>query len=49
VRKQPSPNGAEMGGVKPLIDPSRLYDRHGNQIEFPSSAPMEPREVIEFR
>ncbi len=25
VRRQPSINGAEMGGVRPLIDPSRQY------------------------
>jgi hypothetical protein len=26
VRKQPSINGADMGGVRPLIDPSRQED-----------------------
>jgi len=49
VRRQPSPSGDDIGGVKPLIDPSRDYDWYGHEREFPTPSPMQPREVIEFR
>src|SRR5262245_35906191 len=40
VRRQPSPNGKDIGGVKPLIDPSRQYDWWSYEREFPSPTPM---------
>lgn len=49
VRRQPSPSGSDIGGVKPLLDPSRYYDWYGYEREFPAPEPMRPREVIEFR
>lgn len=49
VRRQPDPSGNDIGGVAPLIDPSRQYDWYGYGRQFPPPTPMRPRDVIEFR
>jgi hypothetical protein len=44
VRKQPSPNGNDAGGVKPLMDPSREYgwERETYYRDYPPKAPVPP-------
>ena len=40
VRRQPSPNGREAGGVKPLIDPARQYDWDTYYRDYPPRVPV---------